>query len=424
MECMFPCEKKQMKIAVFLEQDILAGGGYQQALNMCLLLHKKQSEKFRFIFITTLPSNIDVLSTYGIKAYLFKLSLLNKLLLLLSSRHLLFHRILRKIHIVNPFDKYLSKYDIDLIYFISPSSYALYTDKYNYIFTIWDLCHRDFMEFPEVRENREFEKREDIYQHVLIKAIAVIVDSELGKENVIRRYGVDSDRVEVLPFSPARGTSLDDDAYQSDFVDIKQKYQIHGDYIYYPAQFWAHKNHVYILKAIALLKEKHDIELYAVFSGSDKGNLSHVLAVAESLEIKHLVRYIGFVPNEEIPYLYKQSLALVMPTYFGPTNLPPLEAFQLGVPVIYSDLPGLREQVGDAALLVDLSNPQSLVNHLLSLLHQPELRDKLIEKGRLQLLQHTDEERWRVLESIFDRFSVKLSCWKGVFFFSLRGSAS
>ena len=216
----------------------------------------------------------------------------------------------------------------------------------------------------------------------------------------------------VLSLSPAPGTRLSNNAYQANFVDIKHKYRINGDYIYYPAQFWAHKNHVYILKAMALLKKKHDTELYAVFSGSDNGNLDYVLAVAESLGIKHLVKYVGFVPNEEIPYLYRQSLALVMPTYFGPTNLPPLEAFQLGVPVVYSDLPGLREQVGGAALLVDLSNPQSLVNQLLSLLHQPKLRDQLIEKGRHQLLQHTDEERWSVLESIFYRFSVKLSCWK------------
>lgn len=400
-----------MIIAVILEQNSLAGGGYQQTINMLLLLNERQCEKRQFVFITTLRSNIEMLSTYGIKAHFLKLSLMSKILLR-ASRHQLFHRFLRKIHIVNPFDKFLSQYHVDLIYFISPSGYALYTDKYNYIFTVWDLCHRDFMEFPEVRENKIFEAREAVYQHALTKAVAVIVDSELGKENVIRRYGVDPERVKILHFSPAPETRLDDDAYLTGFVDIKQKYKINGDYIYYPAQFWAHKNHVYILEAIALLKEKHNTELYAIFSGADKGNLDHVLAVAESLGIKHFVRYVGFVSNEEVSYLYKQSLALVMPTYFGPTNLPPLEAFQLGVPVVYSDLPGLREQVGDAALLVDLSNPQSLVNQLLSLLRQPELHDQLIEKGRHQLLQHTDEERWRVLESIFDRFSVKLSCWK------------
>jgi glycosyltransferase involved in cell wall biosynthesis len=402
-----------MKIAVILQQEVQEGGGYQQALNMLLLLNKKQRKDREFVFLTTLRSNVEVLSTYGIQADFLKLTLLSKILLR-ATRHLLFHRLLKKINIVNPLDKYLSQHDIDLIYFISPSHNALLTDKYNYIFTVWDLCHRDFMEFPEVRENRAFETREYIYQHALTKAIAVIVDSKLGKENVIKRYGVESDRVEVLPFSPAPGTRLDDNAYQAGFVDIKQKYQINGDYIYYPAQFWAHKNHVYILKAIALLKEKHDTELYAVFSGSDKGNLNQVLTVAESLGIKHLIKYVGFVPNEEIPYFYKQSLALVMPTYFGPTNLPPLEAFQLGVPVLYSDLPGLREQVGDAALLLNLNNPDSLTKYLFELLRNKELRIKLIEKGYLKIKENTDDKYWSILDKIFSNFEIKLSCWKQI----------
>ena len=54
-----------------------------------------------------------------------------------------------------------------------------------------------------------------------------------------------------------------------------------------------------------------------------------------------------------------------MPTYFGPTNIPPLEAFALGVPVLYSDLPGLKDQVGDSALLLDLNNPESMAQHML-----------------------------------------------------------
>lgn len=403
-----------MKIAVIFEQEILAGGVYQQSLSTLLFLNNRQDKERQFVFITTVRSNVEILSTYGIRAHYFKLTLLRKVILLLGSRNPLFCKILKKIKIGNPFDNYLAKYHIDLIYFISHCSlYALFTDRHNYILTIWDSCHRDFMEFPEVRENRIFERREYAYKHALTKAIAVIVESRLGKENIIRRYGIDPDRVFISHLFPAQGTRLDDNAYHhASFLDIKQKYQISGDYIYYPSQFWAHKNHVYILKALALLKEKHDTELYAVFSGTDKGNLNYVLAVAESLCINHLVKYIGFVPNEEVPYIYKQSLALVMPTYFGPTNLPPLEAFQLGVPVIYSDLVGLREQVGDAALLMDLSNPQSLVNHLLSLLRKPELRNNLIKKGRDQLLQHTDDDRWKIMETIFDRYLMKSSCWR------------
>ena len=79
--------------------------------------------------------------------------------------------------------------------------------------------------------------------------------------------------------------------------------------------------------------------------------MSYVRSHAARLSLEERIKFIGFVGNEEIPELYRQSIALVMPSYFGPTNLPPLEAFQLGVPVLYPDKAGLRDQVGNAALL-------------------------------------------------------------------------
>ena len=113
-----------------------------------------------------------------------------------------------------------------------------------------------------------------------------------------------------------------------------------------------------------ILQNESSIVLGAIFSGSDQGNLSYIKDMTKKLNLESKVRFIGFVPNEEMPYLYSQSIALVMPTYFGPTNIPPLEAFKLNVPVLYSNLPGLREQVGKAALLLDLNEPKSLVYNL------------------------------------------------------------
>jgi glycosyltransferase involved in cell wall biosynthesis len=117
------------------------------------------------------------------------------------------------------------------------------------------------------------------------------------------------------------------------------------------------------------------------------------------------------VPNEEIPYLYKQSLALVMPTYFGPTNLPPLEAFSLDVPVLYSDKVGLRDQVGNAALLMDLCEPMSMACHLAELIETPELRERLVKNGRVLLTKYTDESRLSVLKMVLYDFRRRRVCW-------------
>ena len=125
-----------------------------------------------------------------------------------------------------------------------------------------------------------------------------------------------------------------------------------------------------------------------------------------------MVKYIGFAPNEEIYSLYKSALAMVMPTYFGPTNIPPLEAFAVGTPVIYSDLDGLREQVGNGALLCNLSNPESLSQHLVTLLESEHIRLNIIKRGSSRLRELQETNIVSILNKILDDFSVKLKCWK------------
>ena len=104
--------------------------------------------------------------------------------------------------------------------------------------------------------------------------------------------------------------------------------------------------------------------------------------MAKNKGVGDLVKYLGFVPDKHMPALYKQSIALVMPSYFGPVNMPPLEAFELETPVIVSDLEGIRDQVMDAALLISPDEPESLCNAIIKLVREPKLRDSLIKKGK------------------------------------------
>ena len=74
---------------------------------------------------------------------------------------------------------------------------------------------------------------------------------------------------------------------------------------------------------------------------------------ARELKVDRQIRHLGYVPANDMAALYANAEALVMPTFFGPTNIPILEAWGLGCPVITSDIRALREQAGDAALLAD-----------------------------------------------------------------------
>ena len=85
------------------------------------------------------------------------------------------------------------------------------------------------------------------------------------------------------------------------------------------------------------------------------------MALVKASNLENSVFYLGAAPEEDMPALYAPlSTALVMPTFFGPTNIPPFEAWHYGRPVICSNIPGIREQIGDAGLLVDPRSPEDL----------------------------------------------------------------
>ncbi len=113
------------------------------------------------------------------------------------------------------------------------------------------------------------------------------------------------DKVHVVPFSPAVATQLSDDEYRDNYVDVKALYGLHGDYVYYPVHFWPHKNHVYLLRRLLRLHDRYGVRISAVFSGEDFGNMAHVREVAEELGLSDFVRFVGFVPDNVVPYLYR-----------------------------------------------------------------------------------------------------------------------
>ena len=102
------------------------------------------------------------------------------------------------------------------------------------------------------------------------------------------------------------------------------------------------------------------------------GQAARVLALATVCAIWERFR------TMDMAALYTLSAGLVMPTFFGPTNIPPLEAWHLGRPVITSDIGGIREQCGDAALLVDPRSPQALASAMKQVWHDDDLCAELV----------------------------------------------
>jgi glycosyltransferase involved in cell wall biosynthesis len=404
---------KPIKVAVIFDQEIEVGGGYQQALNAALVAKKISNNVAEVFFFTTIKKNINLLSTHGINSRFINISLFEKIVNYFRIKIINF-RLLKLIKFFfrySAFEKYLINKNIDLVYFLSPSNLSQSLEELNYIITVWDLSHREDPEFPEVRFNRQFESRDTKYKAILPRAVAILVDSDIGKANLSHYYNIDIDRIKVMPFQASEFSRRKTDLKNKMSIDIKKKYQLNVPYVFYPAQLWAHKNHIYLLRGLFVLAKKYNLRIGAIFSGGDKNNQKYIETYVKKLNLENYIRFTGFVSDDEIFQLYKQSLALVMPSYFGPTNLPPLEAFSIGIPVLYSDIKGLKDQVGDAALLMDLTKPDSLSLHLKTLLEDTDLRNKLIAKGNSRLKHFDSYDRIKILEDIIENYQQKRICW-------------
>lgn len=278
-----------------------------------------------------------------------------------------------------------------------------------YVTTVWDLEHRVQPYFPEVSLHGEFESRERRYRDVLPRASFILALGTRGRQQVIDLYGIPAQRVRIQSL-PTPGFALREGATAVAPRSL-QHLGIIGDYLFYPAQFWAHKNHACLLLMLAKLRDQHGYTPKLVLTGSDKGNKAHVEEMVRQLELQSQVVFPGFVSREDLTTLYRQALALVFPSFFGPENLPSLEAFALGCPVVASDIPGHDEQLGDAALLANPLQPDEWCDAVLRLRDDPAGRQMLVKRGRERALRYTADHYVTDLFRLFDEFAAIRRCW-------------
>jgi glycosyltransferase involved in cell wall biosynthesis len=307
---------------------------------------------------------------------------------------------------------------IDFMIYPNPLTLS-FEARIPFIMSIHDLQHRLQPEFPEVSADGEAEAREYLFRNAARYAEFLIADSEIGKEDILNLYGefgITEDRVKVLPFLPSAYVGVDVSEAQK--TAVREKYQLPDRYLFYPAQFWPHKNHARIVQALDLLKKKSDWLVPIVFCGSHDGSIreetfQQIKALAKDRDLENQILFLGYVPDEDLGALYAGAAALVMPTFFGPTNIPILEAWAFGCPVLTSDIRGVREQAGDAAVLVDPRSVESIAEGIHRIGTDERLSRELIVRGRKRLGLYTrqdyEQRLGEIIEQAKQRWQSKLA---------------
>ena len=192
---------------------------------------------------------------------------------------------------------------------------------------------------------------------------------------MIESYGTNFKKINILPYIPPQyifneGTN----------INVRKLYGLPKKFIFYPAQFWLHKNHKSLLEAAQRVKKQYS-DIFLVFVGQKKNGYNSIVNLIDKNNLSENVKILDYVPNEHIPELYRTARAMIMPTFFGPTNIPPLEAMALGCPVAISNIYAMPEQIGEAGLMFNPNSVDEIVSTMISLWTNNTLVKSLRQKG-------------------------------------------
>jgi len=211
-----------------------------------------------------------------------------------------------------------------------------------FVQTLLDVQHLDL---PHLFSRAELAYRRHFYEAATKRADAVITISEFAKSRMIELLDIPAERIHVAHLA----------------VDSEQftpALQGREDFVLYPARGWQHKNHARLIKAMALIRQDMP-DLRLVLTGGALDALG---------ELPTWVDRRGLVNADELKQLYRTAAVLAFPSLYEGFGLPPLEAMASGCPVAASNAGSIPEVCGDAAILFDPLEVESIASGILSAL--------------------------------------------------------
>ncbi len=275
-----------------------------------------------------------------------------------------------------PMGKSLAAQGVELLFcpFTAPS-YA--ESNIPTVSVVLDLQHR---ELPQFFSLHEIGLRNDFMAKLTRKADRIICISEYTRKTVLKHLEIPPERTHAVPISIQ--TRLSRPEAEKSVEYLKDFGVAEHPYMFYPANFWPHKNHSMLLTAYGMfLARNPDSPIDLVFTGALNGREDVVKQAVMQMGLEKRVHFLGFVPEEKLAAVWFGCEFLIFPSLYEGFGIPVLEAMSIGKPVLCSDRTSLPEVAGDAALYFDPRKPEALVKCIEKIMTDASLRSILVEKG-------------------------------------------
>lgn len=294
----------------------------------------------------------------------------------------------------------LKKHKVDL--FISPDNFLSLRSKVPSLLILHDLA---FEHYPE---DVPFWYRKHYHHFVpkfVQKANKIATVSEATKQDVIKQYGTDANKIEVIHVGPngeiAHNPSLKDQQ------GVGQKYAQGKAYFIHIGTIQPRKNYVNLFKAFDAFKKASGSDAQLLLIGRKGWKTEAIYETYENMQHKDSVHFLGHVSNQEMSTLLSAALALVCVSYFEGFGMPVVEAQICHCPVIASNVSSIPEVAADAAILVDPFSIDAIQAAMLRMHNDQKLRKELIQKGLVNVRrfswENTTNKLWSMAEKLLEQ---------------------
>jgi glycosyltransferase involved in cell wall biosynthesis len=229
----------------------------------------------------------------------------------------------------------------------------------------------------------------------------VITDSEFSRQDILSRYPVPPEKVVVTPLAPhPRFNNAGDPGADR---EICRKHGLERPYLLFVGVFEPRKNIPFLVEAFNIFRRDCGAgrEFQLALAGGKGYRGEDIVRKVLRRGPEPSVRLLGYVPDDELPALYRQAELFVFPSRYEGFGLPPLEAMACGTPVLAADTSSLPEIVGSAGEIFPLKSPEGLAERLAVLLAAEDRLQAMGEAGLKRAAEFSWEKTARMTLRVY-----------------------
>lgn len=270
------------------------------------------------------------------------------------------------------------------------------------IVTIHDCIH---LRFPQYLPNRlaHAYARAQLWAATR-RASRILTVSESSKQDILQFCRVPEAKVTVIYNAIDERFSVE--PTESEMVRVRERYQLPERFVMYAGNVKPHKNLERLIDAFVLLRRGGLSDLGLLITGSEISRYTKLRRAVHRCNLHKHVRFLGYQPEETLAVLYRLADVFVFPSLCEGFGLPPLEAMASGTPVVASNVSSLPEVLGDAAVLIDPYNPESLADGMRRVIENEDLRASLCTRGFVRAQEFSWEQSVKRTRQIYEEVAA------------------